>query len=477
MPAFLTPDICVIGGGPAGLAVARAARRYGASVVLVEKDRLGGAALHAGTIPAKALAAAARRAHYLRTAERFGIGIDELRVTARGVFDYLHRVVADCAPAATIEQLRARAIEVVTAAARFLDARTLEAGEQKIRARRFIVATGARPVVPEIPGIADVPYFTTSTIFDNPRKLTHLVIFGPSPTAVELAQAFRRLGSEVTLVDPGLPLAGYDPELAEVALRRLTDEGVEIRTDTAPVAVQQRSLGIGVAVRRGDSEEMLDASHILIAGERAPAIEGLGVEKAGILQAPNTRFVLDRHGRTTNRRVYAIGDATGTAEQSHGLEDRAERLVRRLLFRLPMPPADARIPKAVFTDPEIAEVGLSEAEARRRGAKNFRVLRLSLAENDRARVENETYGLVKLMLAANGRLLGAGIVGTGAAEMISLFAFAIGNGLSLANFRNFVAPYPTLAGIARALADEAAARTRPESAVLARLLHLNRLLP
>lgn len=477
MPAFLTPDICIIGGGPAGLALARAARRYGAAVVVVEKDRPAADAPQAGAIAARALAAAARRAHALRTAEAFGIASPEPKINAREVFDYVHRVTAERALIDSAEQLRAREIELLPATARFLDARTLEAGDRQIRARRFVVATGAQPAIPEIPGLADVPFFTAATILDNPRKLTHLVILGGSPVAVELAQAYRRLGSEVTLLDPALPLANYDPELAEIALRRLADEGVDIRPETTPLAIEARNLGIGVVIRQGESEELLDASHILVAGEGRARIEELGIDKAGIQLTRTAGLVLDKRSRTTNRLVYAFGDATGAAEETHGLDSRADRLVRHLLFRLPMDRRDPRLPRAVFTDPEIAEVGLSEAAARRRHTKDFRVLRLSLAENDRARIENAAYGLVKLMLAPNGRLLGASIVGTGAGEMISLFAYAIGNDMPLSSFRNFVAPYPTLTAIARALADEAATRRRPESPLLARLLRLNRMLP
>jgi pyruvate/2-oxoglutarate dehydrogenase complex dihydrolipoamide dehydrogenase (E3) component len=477
MPAFLTPDICIIGGGPAGLALARAARRYGASVVVVERDPPGGDTPHAGAIPARAFAAAARRAQALRTAGVFGIAVGEPKVNAREVFDYVHRVTTGRAVVDSAEQLRAGGIELVSETAQFLDARTVAAGDRQVRARRFVIATGARPVIPDIPGLADVPYFTTATILDNPRKLTHLVILGASPTAVELAQAYRRLGSEVTLLAATLPLTNYDPELVEIALRRLADEGVDIRTDTTPASIEGRSLGIGVVIRQGEMEERLDASHILVADERQALVDGLGIERAGIQFTRAAGLMLDRHNRTTNRLVYAFGDATGAAEETHGLDNRADRLARHLLFRLPMDRRDPRLPRAVFTDPEIAEVGLSEAAARRRHATGFRVLRLSLAENDRARIENQTYGLVKLMLAPNGRLLGAGIVGTGAAEMIALFAYMIGNNMPLASFRNFVAPYPTLTAIARALADEAAMRGRPESAVLTRLLRLNRMLP
>jgi pyruvate/2-oxoglutarate dehydrogenase complex dihydrolipoamide dehydrogenase (E3) component len=477
MPAFLTPDICIIGGGPAGLALARAARHYGATVVVVERDPLGGDASQAGAIPARALAAAARRAHLLRTAEAFGIAAGTPKVNTREVFDYVHRASAQRAVIDSAEQLRAREIELLPATARFLDARTIAAGDRQIRARRFVVATGAQPVIPDIPGLADVPFFTPATILHNPRKLTHLVVLGGSPAAVELAQAYRRLGSEVTLIDPALPLASYDPELTEIALRRLADEGVDIRPDTTPVAVEARSLGIGVVIRHGEAEELLDASHILVAGEGRARVEALGIDKAGIQLTRTAGLVLDKRSRTTNRLVYAFGDATGAAEETHGLDRRADRLARHLLLRLPMDRRDPRLPRAVFTDPEIAEVGLSEAAARRRHVRNFRVLRLSLAENDRARIENATYGLVKLVLASNGHLLGASIVGTGAAEMISLFAYAIGNGMALSSFRNFVAPYPTLTAVARALADEAAARRRPENTALARLLRLNRMLP
>jgi pyruvate/2-oxoglutarate dehydrogenase complex dihydrolipoamide dehydrogenase (E3) component len=477
MPAFLTPDICIIGGGPAGLALARAARRYGASVVVVEKDPPGGDTSHAGAISARAFAAAARRAQALRTAAAFGITAGEPKINAREVFDYVHRVTTQRAAVDSAEQLRARGIELVPATARFLDARTIAAGDQQYRARRFVIATGARPIIPGVPGLADVPYFTSATILDNPRKLTHLVIIGSSPTAVELAQAYRRLGSGVTLLAATPPLANYDPELVEIALRRLADEGVDIRADTTPAAIEARSLGTGVVIRQGETEERLDASHILVAGEGRARVEELGVDKAGIQLTPTAGLVLDKRSRTTNRLVYAFGDATGAAEETHGLDSRADRLARHLLFRLPIDRRDPRLPRAVFTDPEIAEVGLSEAAARRRHARDFRVLRLSLAENDRARIENETYGLVKLMLAPTGRLLGASIVGTGAAEMISLFAYAIGNNMPLASFRNFVAPYPTLTAIARALADEAATRRRPENPLLARLLRLNRMLP
>lgn len=201
MAEFLTPDICIIGGGAGGLAAATKARLHGASVVLIEKGKLGGEALNSASLPSKALVAAARRAHYLRTAGPFGIGNDPPKINARGVFDHVHSVIDGVAPNATPERLAALGVELIAAEARFADRQTVSAGDRLVRARRFIIATGSRPNIPEISGLADVPFFTTASIFDNPRKLTHLVIVGAGPAGIELAQAFRRLGSEVTVVD------------------------------------------------------------------------------------------------------------------------------------------------------------------------------------------------------------------------------------------------------------------------------------
>jgi pyruvate/2-oxoglutarate dehydrogenase complex dihydrolipoamide dehydrogenase (E3) component len=478
MPNFLTPDLCVIGGGAAGLAVARAARRHGARVVLIEKDRLGGAALNTTSIPSIALAAAGRRAQHLRTAAPFGIAAEEPRINARGVFNYVHGIIDKSTGAITAEQLTAQGIEVIAAAGRFIDSRTVEAGGQQIRARRFVLATGSRPLVPDIPGLSDTPYFTSASIFDNPRKLTHLVILGGSSAAVEMAQALRRLGSEVTLIDAATPLTGYDPELVEIALRRLIDEGVEIRGTTTVTRIEQRSLGIGAILKIGDHEEALDASHILVASGRTPFVDGLAIEKAGILRQGTGGPLALRDGfRTTNRRVYATGEVTGETAVVHGASFRAVQIVRRALFRLSTRNGASSVANAVFTDPEIASFGIDEAEARRRRLRDFKVLRFSLAENDRARAEHQPYGVVKVIVDKSGRLLGAGIVGTGAAEMISLFAFAIGNGMSLRHFRNFTVPYPTLSEILPALADEDVARSTTESAMLRRLLALNRRLP
>jgi len=480
MAEFSTPDICVIGAGAGGLAVAAGARAAGASVVLIEKRAVGEDAPNSSSLAARALAAAARRASYLRTAAPFGIANDEPKINARGVFDHVHAVVEGVAADVTVERLTAQGIELITTGARFVDRKTVAAGDRLIRANNFVLATGSKPAIPQIPGLDGVPYFTSATIFDNPRKLTHLVIIGGGSVGIELAQAFCRLGSDVTVVDIATPLADRDPELVEIALRRLVDEGVVIRPNTTVTGVQMRSLGIGVSIKSGDgAEEVLDASHILVATGRIPNLDGLELLKGGVQWyqkngAPH--LLLRRNLRTTNRRVYAIGDVAGGEQYAQTAIHQARLVVRSALYGLPVRNDTRQVPSAIFTDPELAEIGLTEPEARRRRGDGYRVLRYSFVENDRARVERQSYGTVKLVTGPSGKLLGAGIVGTGAAEMISLFALAISQGMSVSHFRDFVAPYPTLTEIAQNLADEAA-RDTAAGPVQRQLMALRRRLP
>ncbi|MGN6099866.1 MAG: dihydrolipoyl dehydrogenase family protein [Devosia sp.] len=458
MAEFLTPDICVIGGGAGGLAVARRARAFGASVVLIEKGPLGGDSLNAAALPSKALLAAGRRAQLLRSSAPFGIANAEPKINARGVFDHVHEVVEAVGGYATPEHLLALGVQLIGGEARFTDRQTVTVGDQRIRARHTVIATGARPVIPEIAGLETVPFFTSASILDNPRKLTHLVVIGGGPVGIELAQAFRRLGSEVTVVDIETPLGDIDPELSEIALRRLVEEGVAILPFSRVTEVTARSLGVGVTVENAEGREVLDASHILVAAGRVPNVDDLDLGKAGISrrQRGAPYLALKPDLRTSNPRVFAIGDAAGAAQHTHAAEHQADLVVRAALLGQRVRYNAGRIPTAIFTDPEIAEIGVTEPQFRTRGRPDRRVLRFSFAENDRARAERQSYGLVKVVTDKEGRLLGAGIVGTGAAEMISLFGFAIGNGMRIAHFRNFIAPYPTLGEVVQGLAAEAA---------------------
>lgn len=478
MAEILTPDLCVIGAGAGGLAVVAAACAHGASVVLVERGKMGGESLSTASIPSKALVAAGHHAYAIRGAAAFGIAADEPRINSRRLHDHVQQVIATLAPDSSIARLEALGAEIVKAEARFTDPRTISAGETLIRARRFVIATGSRSLLPEITGLLSVPYFTTETIFDNTRKLTHLVIIGAGPVGLELAQAYTRLGTQVSVVEPGPPLPESDPELAEIALRRMREEGVDIRAATEVTMIQARSQGIGVIVKSGDREEMLDASHILVNVGRAPNLDGLDLDKARIKRSADdpARLEIDPGLKTTNRRVYAIGDAAGGSRSAHLADYQAGIVVQNALFGLPHRHKPELIPSATFTDPEIAEVGLSEAAARETRKDDFIVTRWSFAQNDRARVLHQGFGVAKLITDKRGRILGAGIAGAAAGELIALFSFAIANRLSTRHLAGFVAPYPTLSDIARQLGLEVLRKQGPGT-LLARLMALNRLLP
>ncbi len=478
MASILTPDLCVVGAGASGLAVAEAGRRLGASVVVVERGATGGMSHRAGALALQALAAAAERAAAHRDGTPFGVFGEAPKVSFRKVHDHIAEIIgrgtSEFAPA----KLAAQGIDLVRGTGAFADPRTLRVGDTDIRARRFVIATGARPVLPDVPGLFSVPYFTTETIFDNTRKLTHLVIVGAGPMGLELALSYRRLGCEVSVVEPARALPQADPELAEIALRRLREEGVALYEETAIVAVQARSQGIGVVLRQRDEPLSLDASHILVAASRTANLNDLNLDAAKIRRArmDSSNLTLSPSLRTTNPRVWAVGEAAGHAPAPHLSTLEAELVVRAALLGRPARYEPAAVPRLTLTDPPIAEIGLSEPMARARFKTGFSLLRAGYAENDMARVGRQGMGVVKLIVARNGRILGAGIVGAGAAELAALFALAIERQIDAARLAELAAPYPSYADLARQL-GAMAADAAPRSALEARLFALNRLLP
>ncbi len=477
MAEVLTPDLCVIGAGASGLAVAQAARRLGASVVIVERGETGGMSLKAGALALRAFAAAAETAIAGRRGPEFGIFAEPAKVSFRKVHDHVAEIIGRGRAEVGAEKLAAQGIELVKGVGAFADPRTLRAGDTEIKARRFVIATGARLVQPDIPGLLSVPFFTTETIFDNTRKLTHLVIAGAGPTGVELALAHRRLGCEVTLIDPGRPLAQADPELSDIALRRLREEGVALLEESAIVAIQARSQGIGVVVRARDESQQLDASHILVASERLANLADLNLDAARVRRSKSDTGALSLNSslRTSNSRIWAVGEAAGHAPSPHLAQIEADIVVRAALLGRPSRFDPAAIPRVTLTDPPIAEIGLTEPMARARFRTGFSVLRASYAENDMARAGRESMGLVKLILGRGGQILGAGIVGTSASELAALFALAIEQKVPAGRLAELTAPYPSYADIARQL-GEMAASTAPRSALDQRLFRLNRLL-
>jgi pyruvate/2-oxoglutarate dehydrogenase complex dihydrolipoamide dehydrogenase (E3) component len=459
---FLTPDLCVVGAGAGGLAVARAARSYGASVIVIERAVPGGGKLATGALPIRTLSVAAGHAAAVRRAPGLGVMAEEGRVNFRRVQEQVIATLEAVRPDVTAQALAAQGIEFIKGEGSFIDKKTLGAGGQKIRARRFVIATGARPMVPAIPGLEGAPYFTTDTIGDNTRKLTHLVVIGGTVAAAEIAQAYRRLGSAVTLCAGGAFLPDVDPDLAAIVERGLIEDGVDLVIEGTVSAVQGRSMGIGVTVEARERTLQLDVSHILVAGGRLPNIEGLALERAGIAIPNGQRTVpMGKDGLTTaNRRIYLIGDADRRGASVQSAEWQAEVVVKNALFGTPIGDWARRVPRVVATDPEIAEVGIAEAAARAKFGIGFKVRRLPYGQSDRARAERETRGLVKVITDGKGELVGAGMAGRGAVELGALFALAIAQGLKLADLAEMAPPYPSYAELAVNLGREADAPRR-----------------
>lgn len=464
----LKTDICVIGGGAGGLHIAATAAAFGRQVVLVEKHRMGGEGLTGGSIPSKALLASARRAHAFRTASDFGIASVEPQIDHRVVQHYVRRVIAATQPNSSVERFTGLGVRVVLGAARFLDKRTVLAGDYRVTARRFVIATGSSPAVPDIPGLENVGYFTSDTIFGNDRKLPHLLVVGAGPIGLELAQAHVRLGSRVTVLDAGRALASEDPEATAVVLRSLRTEGIDIREGITIDRVETLAGLVRLHVTTDTGPATVDGSHLLFATGRTPNLSDLNLAAAGIKHGPDG-IAVNRGLRTSNGRIYAIGDVVaGGPRYAHASTAQAEVVLRRALFWLPAKTDPSLIPRVTFTDPEIAQVGLTEEEARAAGYK-INVLRWPFVENDRAEAERETAGHVKAVTTPRGRILGATIVGKEAGELIQLWALAVSQGLGIKAVANTIAPYPTRGEASRRAAYRYFAAT-PSNPALRKLI-------
>nr|WP_321461707.1 FAD-dependent oxidoreductase [uncultured Cohaesibacter sp.] len=467
MSEQIQADICVIGAGSGGLTVAAAAAAFGEKVVLLEKNQMGGDCLNAGCVPSKALIAAARHAHGMRQANLFGISSVEPRVDFQAVHDHVHSVINAIAPNDSVERFEGLGVRVIRQAGLFKDARTLVTadGEIEIRARAFVIATGSSASIPAIAGIETVACLTNETIFSLTERPRHLVIIGGGPIGVELAQAHRRLGSAVTILEADSLLSREDPELSSLVIDQLKREGITIHEgvtiehieplageQTAPHAARLHIRQGGQAQEAG-SADVIEASHLLVAAGRKPNVDGLALENAGI------RF--DAHGiavnakmKTSNRRVYAIGDVTGGMQFTHVAGYHAGLVVRNILFKLGAKENLHILPRVTFSDPEMAHVGYSEDQARQKFRK-IRVLRWPYAENDRAQADRSTIGFIKIITNRKGLVLGASVVGANAGEIINMWSLIVAQKMNIKAVTGYVSPYPTYAEIGRRAAISA----------------------
>ncbi|MEE8549095.1 MAG: FAD-dependent oxidoreductase [Alphaproteobacteria bacterium] len=447
MAQKLKVDICVIGAGSGGLSVAAGAAQMGASTVLVEKGKMGGDCLNYGCVPSKSLLAAGHAAQIAKSASRFGVSCPGVEVDFSAVHGHVHGVIAGIAPHDSVERFEGLGVKVIQAEARFIGPREVEAGEYLIAARRFVIATGSAPMVPPIPGIGDVPYRTNETIFDMTAAPEHLIVIGGGPIGMELAQAHRRLGSQVTVVEMDEVLNKDDPELVDIVRARVRSEGVDIREGVKVIGAEKHEEGVAVTIDDNGAEKRIVGSDLLVAAGRRANVEGLGLEAAGIDYSPGG-IKVDARLRTTNRRVYAAGDVAGRLQFTHVAAHHADVVIRNVLFRQPAKVNERACPWVTYTSPELANVGLGEHDLSDRHGE-IRILRWPFTDNDRARTERDTDGLIKVITGRRGRVLGAAIVGAHAGELILPWVLAVAGKLKLKEMAQVIAPYPTRSEVSK----------------------------
>lgn len=432
-------DLCVIGAGSAGLSVAYGASHLGRSVVLFEREDMGGDCLNTGCVPSKALIKAAKVAHDRRHGSEYGIAPVEPDIDFKAVKAHVQGVIDQIAPVDSVERYEGFGVTVITEDARFEDEKTIVSDSHIVRAKRIVVAAGSRASAPPIPGLADVPYLTNESIFQVSTLPKHLLIIGSGPIGLEMGQSFRRLGSKVTIVDIAEPLGRSDPEHAKTLIEALKSEGVEFR---APVKTKKVSKTARTFKIEFEDGETITGSHLLVAAGRAPNVDGLDLEKGGV-KYDRSGIQTDEALRTSNPRVYAAGDiAAGKGGLTHAAGFHAGALIKNLYF---MPPGlggmfakatTNRMPAVIYTQPELGNIGAGHNDA-------AKTLHFDFEENDRSIAERDTVGGLKLYLDAKGKVIGASCLGSQAGEIINTVSLAMAGKLKLSQISGMISPYPT----------------------------------
>jgi pyruvate/2-oxoglutarate dehydrogenase complex dihydrolipoamide dehydrogenase (E3) component len=434
-------DICIIGAGSGGLSVAAGAVQMGADVILIEGHKMGGDCLNYGCVPSKALLAAGQKAHSTAQAQFGTAGYDAVPDFAAAK-NHVQATIDTIAPIDSQERFEGLGVRVIRAHARFISDTEVQAGDDVITARRFVIATGSRPFVPPIPGLEATPHHTNETIFELRERPEHLIIIGGGPIGMEMAQAHRRLGCRVTVLEGQRALGRDDPEVAGIVLQQLRGEGIEI-VEGAQVSATSGTKS-AIRVETGDGR-VFEGSHLLVAVGRQVNVNDLDLDRAHV-SFDRCGITVDQRLRSTNRRVYAVGDAAGGLQFTHVAGYHAGVILRPMLFGLPAKARTDHIPWVTYTDPELAQVGLTEAEARKQYGDRLFVARADFAHNDRAIATGQASGFAKVMVV-KGRPVGATIVGPQAGELIQIWALAIANRLKMSAISGMVAPYPTLGEI------------------------------
>jgi pyruvate/2-oxoglutarate dehydrogenase complex dihydrolipoamide dehydrogenase (E3) component len=435
----LKTDLLIIGAGSGGLSTAAGAAQMGADVILLEGHKMGGDCLNYGCVPSKALIASAKSAYAMSHAAPLGVADQAPQVDYAAAKDHVADVIAQIEPMDSQERFEGFGIRVIREYGRVISPTEVEAGPYRIKARRVVIATGSSPMVPPIPGLDQVPYLTNETLWELREQPDHLLVIGGGPIGMEMAQAHRRLGSQVTVIEGAKALGKDDPEMAEIVLDNLRAEGIEIAEQALAKEIRGSAGAIEVETQDG---RVFKGSHLLMAVGRRANMDKLNLEAAGI-ETTRTGIKVDDSLKTTNKRVYAIGDVAGGLQFTHVAGYHAGVIIRSALFGLPAKAKTDHIPWATYTQPELAQVGLTEAQAREKFGAQLEIARFDFHHNDRLIAERKTKGMIKVMVV-KGKPVGVSIAGHQAGELINLWSMVIANGLKMSAVSAMVSPYPTV---------------------------------
>ncbi|MEM7651407.1 MAG: FAD-dependent oxidoreductase [Pseudomonadota bacterium] len=443
-------DIAIIGAGSGGLSVAAGAAQLGLKVVFFVKNEMGGDCLNNGCVPSKAHLKASKVAHGFRGSDKFGIQSVDPEVDFAAVKDHVRSVIAAIEPHDSVERFEGLGVHVVKEHARFMNSHTVEAGGRTYDFRYCVIATGSRASIPPINGLDADKALTNENIFELREKPEHLIIIGGGPIGVEMAQAHSRLGCKVSVLDMGPILAKDDPDLVEIVRGRLIEEGVDLYEHVEIENIEHKE-AVAVNFVQGRVEpKKIVGTHILVAAGRAANIDGLDLEKAGV-DFDARGVLVDARLRTSQKHIFAAGDVIAGAPQfTHVAGYHAGILIRNIAFKMPAKIDLKALPWVTYIDPELANVGMTEAMARDElGKDNIKTVVWHFDENDRAQAEKRTEGFIKVVLNKKGKILGAGIVGPNAGELIGLWALAITKGMKIGDITGMIAPYPTMGEISK----------------------------
>lgn len=452
-----TPDgrynLVVLGGGTAGLVAAAGAAGLGAKVALVEKHLLGGDCLVTGCVPSKALIRSARAASEARRAERLGVRVGDVHVDFPALMDRMRQRRSEIARHDAAQRFKDLGVDVYLGSGRFTSETTLEVDGRKLEFARAVVATGAKAAVPPIPGIDEANVLTNQSLFSLTELPESLVVVGGGPIGSEMAQSFARFGTKVIQIEAGdRIMRNDDPRAAEVVMAAMRRDGVDLRLGAKVARFEKSGSRTKVHVETADGNQVVEASHVLLAIGRAPNVEGVGLEDAGVTFDRRTGVQVDDNLRTTNKRIFAAGDVASRYQFTHAADFLSRTVLRNALFFGRAKASDLVIPWATYTDPEVAHVGLTEAEAKAQGIDHA-VVELDLEDNDRAVLEDETEGFIKIVHDPKGKVLGGTVVAAHAGEMIGEITTAVQHGTSLGTLASVIHPYPTVADAIRRTGD------------------------